>query len=242
MTHGNTEVNGGFAFNDQFFEAIKAPKYQVQTVTPEVIGYGAFQPVELLKVQFVNDPEWYTFAEKGITIIETKSALGFPPTYPGWQLVTNVTVPQGLPNVAKVKGIVIPARLVDVATAWNIMSMEGTIHKIDYFDSFGADYVQCVHESMSVHPGVGESHIDGRIRFGLMLPFQELPDDVLVRDKISYNVDYKHILVGKLKNDDVVESLKMQCWPDNVDFSILHKPAGIYEVGENSKYVLFRVL
>ncbi|PSL43407.1 hypothetical protein CLV51_10896 [Chitinophaga niastensis] len=242
--HGHSD---NYTFNDQFFAHIRAPKYQLQKTTAERLGLGIFPPLDEIWISFLNKPDqWVTAASVGASVYDIVLEKGFMGAGDHWTALMRLSLPDSLPHVLRVRGLVLPNGYAsdDKVSAWDVMGMEGNIHTIEAWWPYrgGMDFVQCVHSSATSHVD-GESHPSGLIRFGFVFKevTEKLPEGIYEKDTYQYTVDYKHIYVSPLSGS-IVETLKTQCWPTYLDVSILHRDSGSYICEKKGEHILFRVL
>ncbi|MFB6458021.1 hypothetical protein ACE38W_22305 [Chitinophaga sp. Hz27] len=227
-----------FTFTDSFFKHIKAPTYKLEVVSPDVKSLSVFPPLEKVYFEFVDKPGvWRPGSELGLTIFKRELAsYGINNAYATMWL----QLPDALPNVLSVKGLIIPEAIADSITAWDSMGMDGNMHHMEGYESIGNGYVQMIHSSRDSHGNEGESH-HGVIRFGVVFPDLDIPPGVEDKDDIQYSVDYQHIYIKRIQdNEDVITALSGLSWPGTWDFSILHRTAGSYTVEKSGKYILLR--
>ncbi|SEW50651.1 hypothetical protein [Chitinophaga arvensicola] len=236
--------NNNYTFNDQFFAHIRAPKYQLQKVTAVLKGLSIFPTLENIYLSFVDRQYlYYTAAAKGLTVHSTEIVSNSAEDSFVRGAVMILNIPAELPNVMRVRGLVVPYSLAEKLNPWDVMGMEGNIHQLETVNYYQDDYGQCVHSSADSHGGAGESHPSGIIRFGVMFQEEQLRSSIFEKDTYTYTVDYKHVYVSPVHpHNSVVEAMKTQCWPGNLDVSILHRDAGTYEVEKKGEHILFRVL
>ncbi|MEZ2445932.1 hypothetical protein AB6805_29660 [Chitinophaga sp. RCC_12] len=237
-------MNNNYIFSDDFFAHIRAPKYQLQKVSTDTKGLGIFPPLDEIKISFVENAQiYYSAAERGLTVYSQELITDNNGNVTGAVMYMNI--PAAVPRVQRVKGLVIPWALSEKITPWDVMGMEGNLHGLEGLNGYRDDafYGQCVHSSYFSHDGEGESHPSGVIRFGIMYQVPQPRRSIYEKDTYTYTVDYKHLYVSPVHiSGSLVETLKTQCWPGNLDFSILHRPAGTYEVEKKGEHILFRVL
>lgn len=229
-----------YVFTDSFFKHIKAPAYKLELTTPNVISRAVIPPLEKIKFQFVGEPGvWRSAVEIG-AVIDSRNVTDIP--YPGNNASASLwlKIPASLPNVLAVKGMIIPERLSNTVTSWDVMGMNGNMHEIEDFEDLGNGYVQVIHSSRYSHGNEGESHAND-VRFGVVFSTPELPAGVSEVDNFKYTVDYQHVLLMP-NNGDIIDSLKTLNWQASWDYSILHKPAGTYAVVKDCQYILLRCL
>ncbi len=230
-----------FIFTDSFFKHIKAPAYKLEVVTPTVKSLSVIPSLDKVYFEFVDKPGvWRRATEIGEVSIFQQQLFSNGASTPFATMW--LQIPDNLPNVLAVKGMIVPEAIADSITAWDALGMDGNMHELGGYEPIGNGYVQIIHSSRYSHENAGESH-SPVIRFGVMFPGTELPTGVSDITDIQYSVDYQHICVKRMQDDeDVISALSGLSWPGTWDFSILHRTAGSYTVEKSGKYILLRCL
>lgn len=239
------DYKGSFVFNQEFFNAIKAPDYRVELAVADAPSDSVFLPGGEYQLMWGDElGVWHTFASVGAEIeLNTVTGAG-----DGITLETKVMIPVAR-RIARIRGHIVPEAYKDDFIPLDVLGQDGNIHNLEGWENIGGGKVQAIMESLTSHPEEGGEPTTYGNRFGLIYrPAGSAvpPEPLALMMFPSYAVDYTHIYVNAVDEDWPTlweQFSEKNLWPpQNVDLTALHREPGRFSCGKIGKHILFRVL